>query len=223
MEDMRTASTRWSPSGRSASRAAHASGRQRSCWDDVCPLTDAHLQQIQIASTTARRVLSAVRLASANIWLLAIGSGVSLALGALDPASAVLGIAIGLLAANEWRGRRALRRLSPSGAIILGVNQLALLGVIITFALWGLWSTTHAPNPYATHMESVPESAKLLEDLGNLQQTIQTSLCLAVIGMSALWQGAMAAYYFTRAKHVWTYLSHTPKWIVELQRRIGLI
>jgi hypothetical protein len=223
MEDMRTVSTRWSPSTRTAPRTGGSGGGRRSCWDDVCPLNEAHLRQIAVASTTARRVLSAVRLASANIWLLAIASGVSLALGALDPSSAVLGIAIGLLAANEWRGRRALRRLSPSGATILGVNQLALLGVIVAFSAWGLWSTVHAPNPYATHMDSVPESARMLERLGDLQQTLQASLCLAMIGVSAIWQGATAMYYFTRAKHVWNYLSHTPKWIVELQRHIGLI
>jgi len=35
-----------------------------------------------------------------------------------------------------------------------------------------------------------------------------------------LFQGLNAWYYFTRGKHVQTYLDATPSWIIDLQRTV---
>jgi len=194
------------------------------------PLTPQHLHQLAAADLRAKKLRSAGGVAMFNGIAIAIFSGFSLLWGLgelaldrfdiskLDWLTFVMGIGLGLIAWNEFRGRRRLRQLDPRAPRVLGFNQLALLGLIVAYAAWMLGSVLLGPNPYAEIIRREPMTADMLGGIGDLYKNMSIAVYGALILATLLFQGINALYYFTRAKLLRGYLAETPAWVVELQR-----
>jgi hypothetical protein len=190
------------------------------------PLTPEQMQMIAAAQRRHRKIRGAGRMALINVFLLGSVGAVSLlaALGALlagsvDPAGLVMGAGLTALAWNEYRGRRLLLGLQPKGPIILGWNQLALLGLVVGYAAIMLAQALSGPNPYDEIIRAEPMAERMVGDIGRLYRQISILLYGSLIAATLVFQGLAAWYYFSRGRLLRDYLHQTPGWIVELQRR----
>ena len=99
------------------------------------PLSPEQQRQLAQANQRARKVLSAARVATFNGWTIGSIAGFSLLFGLFSRTALVMGIAMGIVAWNEFRGRALLRAFDPAGPRLLGKNQLGFLAVIVGYCL----------------------------------------------------------------------------------------
>jgi len=170
---------------------------------------------LEEARTRARKILSAGKVAAFNAWTIGGFAVLTILFGLRNPAVLALGIGMGVVARNEFRGRTMLRRFEAAGARLLGRNQLGLMGLIVAYCLWCIYRVqTQPPDP---EMQQLQDLAGVGADLIR-----QLSLVLygCVILATGLFQGLNARYYFKRMGMVETYLAETPPWVVDFQRSI---
>ena len=190
------------------------------------PLTGEQMRMVAAAQRRHRKIRGAARMAMINVFLLGSVGVVSLlgALGQLlagdvDAVGLIMGLGLTALAMNEYRGRRLLLGLRPKGPIVLGWNQLALLGLVVGYAAVMLAQAIDGPNPYDEIIRQEPMAQRMVGDIGQLYRQISILLYGGLIAATVLFQGLAAWYYFSRVGVLRDYLSRTPGWIVELQRR----
>jgi hypothetical protein len=157
---------------------------------------------------------------------LAVFAGCSLLmalLGAMFGEFDIIGLAVGsglaLLAWNEFRGRAMLRRLEPHACSVLGWNQLNLLIMVIVYAGWMISQAMWGPSPYDAAIAKEAMLAGSLGSINDLYKTITIAIYGGLIAGTLIFQGINSLYYFTRRKQVEAYVSETPEWVVDLQRR----
>jgi hypothetical protein len=174
-------------------------------------LTEANVRELAAAKLLLRRVNRAVSTARFDGWTIAIFAGLSLLCGFSSPSGILLSIALGAIAYIELRAANALKRLDPLSVQTLGINQLALCGILILYFLWCIYaeSTGHG---IAT--EVVQAEPQLAQQEAMVKQMSELAY-LVLIAVSAVAQGSMALYYFSRRKHVEAILRETPKWIID--------
>lgn len=159
-----------------------------------------------------------------NGFTIGIFAGLSLLIGLFSLTSLLIGIALAVVAYNEFAGAKLLRRLDLRAPRRLGFNQLGLCAALIIYAAWSIYSTFAGPSPYATALGDVgPDSpgAGLITSIEGLHTTITLMLYGGLIVGSMIFQGATAAYYFTRARHIRAYLAETPQWIQQFERGVS--
>ncbi len=189
------------------------------------PLTGEHLRALALANQRGKKIRSAAGVARFNGVSMIVFSGVSLlvamgmgAFGEFDWIAWVMGVGLGTLAWNELRGRRLLLRLDPRGPIVLGWNQLALLGLVFAYAAWMLRSGLMTPSPYEEAMRAEPMLRQVLGDPDNLYRTLTLSIYGSLMVVTVVFQGLNSLYYFTRGRVLRGYLAETPAWVVDVQR-----
>jgi hypothetical protein len=119
------------------------------------------------------------------------------------------------VAYNEFRGRDRLLAFEPSGATLLGWNQLGLLAMITVYCAWMIYTSLLGPLPISADTRSALEQLDF--DLSQFRYMYAAFYGL-VIFLSVIFQGLNALYYFTRRKHVEAYVRETPQWVRDLQR-----
>ncbi len=149
---------------------------------------------------SARKVLSAAKLAAFNGWALGISAALSLLFALSSGTALVVGAGLAIVAWNELRGRKLLLRFDPRGPRLLGWNQLGLMGLLVAYCLWSI---------YVGLTGTSPELDALIKQLGPLpgsSDDLKRTLTLAVYGGviigTIIFQGLNGLYYFTRTKHV---------------------
>ena len=192
----------------------------------AAPLTGEHLDQLGLAKLRARKVRKACSVATFNGCTLAVFSGFSLLFaliavmfGEFDIIGLGMGAGLALLAWNEFRGRTMLRRFELYGCHVLGWNQLILMSMVIVYAAWMLAESLWGPSPYDEAIAGESMLAGPLGSINDLYKIISMAIYGGLIAATLIFQGLNSLYYFTRRKHVEAYLSETPQWVVELQRR----
>ena len=187
------------------------------------PLTEAHQHELARARERSTTVRKAARVASFNGWVTAIIAAFSALFTILFFSMVGLLVTLGLalVAYNEFRGRKRLLAFDPSGATLLGRNQLGLLTLILVYCVWALYSGLYGANTVEAQLRANPDLSSAIgsvEGFDALYRLIVVALYGSVIVLSILFQGANAIYYFTRRRHVERYLRETPEWVVKLQR-----
>ena len=195
------------------------------------PLTETHYAEVRQAVRARRRVKGAARTAL-------FSGAVTLAIGVLAapfvlvwPSASGVMIVVGVCAvgAVELVGYRRVRRAEPSAARLLGLNQLALLGVVALYCMMQMaafspeeaQAAAMSPEVRA-QLNAVPEMARSIDNLVLRWAPIVTyGFYSLVIGLSVCSQGAMALYYFTRRKHIERFNRATPQWIRRLFVEMG--
>ena len=179
---------------------------------DRGPLSPEQQRQLAEANQRARKVMGAARVAAFNGWTIGSIAAVSVLFGLFSRTALVMGLAMGFVAWNEFRGRALLRAFDPAGARLLGKNQVGLLVVIVVYCLWSIYITTTGENPEMAEIEA------MIGDISDLVTELTVMVYGAVIGLSVLFQGLNARYYFSRQRLIREYLQQTPDWVVKLQR-----
>ena len=183
------------------------------------PLSPEHLEALSEANRRAQSLRAAGKLAAVNGWSSAVFSVLCAPFALFGLTAAVMGVGLGAVAWNEFRGRRLLLAFDPRGPRVLGWNQIGFLALLCGYSLWRIYLALTTPNPYAEQIQAVPEIEKMIGDIGNLYVVFSIAVYGGVILSSAVFQGGSAAYYFSRSRHVLAMLNETPPWIIELQKR----
>ncbi len=176
------------------------------------PLTSEQLKELSEANERARKVLGAAKVASFNGWTTGIFAAISLLFAIFSATALVMGVGLGLIARNEFRGRKLLRQFDPLGPRLLGRNQLGFMRLIIAYCLWSMYQAGSNP------ITELPGLEAMADYYGDLVTNLTLAVYGTVIVLTALFQGLNARYYFARTQRVEDYLKETPGWIVEIQR-----
>jgi len=189
------------------------------------PLSPEHLAELARAEQRARKVRKAGGVAMFNGCTIAFFAGgcllfaaISPLFGELDVEALIMAAGLGVVAWNEFRGRRLIRRFDPRACRLLGWNQLGLMALLIGYCAWQIARALFGANPYADAISKEPMLGSTLGPIGDLYETLTIAVYGAVIAGTIVFQGLNALYYFTRRKHVLAYLNETPPWVVDLQR-----
>jgi hypothetical protein len=179
---------------------------------DRGPLSPEQQRQLAEANQRARKVLGAARVAAFNGWTIGSIAALSLLFGLFSRTALVMGLAMGIVAWNEFRGRTLLRAFDPEGPRLLGKNQVGLLVVIVGYCLWSIYTTTTQESPEMAEIEA------MIGPVSDLAAELTVMVYGAVIVLSVLFQGLNARYYFSRQRLVREYVQETPDWVVKLQK-----
>jgi hypothetical protein len=185
------------------------------------PLTVAHRRELVAARDRSTCIRKAARVAAFNGWTTALIAAISAPFSLFSPVGLALTGGIAIVACNEFRGRKRLLNFNPSGACLLGWNQLGLLAMITAYSLWMLYASLNESGSLAAQLQSYADLDAALGSAGgfeNLYKQVVIYFYGGVIGLSALFQGGTALYYFSRRRLVESYNAETPEWVREVQR-----
>jgi len=169
--------------------------------------------ELRAAHEVVAGFMGATRVAAFNGWTIGIFAGLSILFGLTSPLTLLIGVGLGIVARNEFDGRRRVRRLDPTGLDLLWRNQVGLMAIIIAYCGWRLVGTLGPPDP------QIAELTELLgEGTDDLIRSLTQIVYASVAAATAIFQGLNARYYFIRSGRLRDYLRDTPKWVIELQR-----
>jgi len=180
------------------------------------------LQAITIARHQARKISRAAVVAAISGWSMAVFGTISLLAGLFSLPSFLLGIGLVVVAWVELRGARALRAVDLNAPRSLALNQLGVLVLVTAYAGWGVVTALVGPGPYDEQIAAGGAIADSLAPIDQLTRIVTVAIYAAVIAGSVLAQGCAAAYYFTRRRHMTSYLRSTPKWVIETLRATSM-
>ena len=104
------------------------------------PLSVQQQQQLSEANRRAKKVLGAAKVATFNGWSFGVFAAISLLFGIFSITSLLVGIGLGIVAWNEFRGRDLLRGFDPRGTRLLGWNQVGLICLLVVYCLWCIFT-----------------------------------------------------------------------------------
>jgi hypothetical protein len=121
----------------------------------------------------------------------------------------------------EYKGYRRMRQADPTAARMLGMNQLALLALIVLYCLTQMVTFSSEQAKAAaispevrSQLAALPSMAKAIDSgIDRLVPLATYGLYGLIILLSAAFQGGMAAYYFTRRRHLEAFNTQTPPWV----------
>lgn len=197
------------------------------------PLAEHHYLQIETCASRMKRVRKGASYASFSGSSTLMAGAIALPFSLGSGAMLALALALCALGYNELTLRRPLLRLQPGAARGLALNQVALGGVLIAYAVWQLSTggasgmfATAAPDPQLEALladpavaQSAPQLAGLTTKMDNLAQLISLAVYGGLIVFAVVFQGSAALFYLARGRQVRHVLRHTPMWIIELHRR----
>ena len=181
-------------------------------------ISEEQLRQLTGARVGSRKLRRAIFVANFDGWSIGAFGVLTLLFGLTDPSSIIMGLGMGTIAWIELRSAGGLRRLDPHAARTLGLNQLALAALLILYALWRIYAVSTGAGSYEAIKASDPQMAHMLQPIEDLTHVVSLALYAVLILIAIFAQGGLALFYFTRVKHIETYLSRTPAWIVKLQQ-----
>jgi len=184
------------------------------------PLSPAQYAEIETANLRIKKIRRAAAVARVDGVIAAVFAVVAVLSFCLGWEGPVLGVIIGVIAWNSFRGATRLTKLDPTAPRRLAMNQVYLATTIILYAVYELYVGL-AGNPAVG--KALASSGALPDDLDvdmpSLVRLIYWTLYGGVIVGTILFQGLTARYYFSRRKFLNAYLHDTPAWIVQLQSR----
>lgn len=184
------------------------------------PLTAAHRRELELAHGRAKVIRRAAGVAAFNGWTMAILAVLSIPFAFGSVSGALATVALSVVTLQEFRGRKRLLRFEPSAATLLGWNQVALLVTICFYCMWSLYTSLNSANSISAELEAysnLDSSLGSLQGIDTLARQVTIVLYGTVIALSCGFQGLNAVYYFTRRKHIESYVADTPAWVRELQ------
>jgi hypothetical protein len=182
-------------------------------------LSPENLQQLQVARLAMRKVRRAASMAAFDGWTVGSFGALTFLLGLPDLSSILLGLGMVAIAFVEIRGGNRLKRLDASAARMLAWNQVVLGTLLLIYSLWRIFAVMRAPSGYGEALAgSDPQLQEMLAPVEGLTRVVMMTVYAALIAIAIFGQGSMALYYYSRRKHVESYLTHTPPWIIAMQR-----
>lgn len=187
------------------------------------PLSAEHRQQLAAARERMKVVRKTARVAQFNGWTTAVIAAMSLPFAFFSFVGFAMTLGIAIVAFNEFRGRKRVLDFNPSGATLLGWNQVGLLGMITVYCLWMMVTSLDEASVVAQEVRGFADLDAVLGSSGGfagLYKMAAISFYGVVIVLSVLFQGATALYYFSRRRRIADFVSQTPDWVRELLREM---
>lgn len=185
------------------------------------PLTPAWREELTLANGRAKAIRKASGVAAFNGWMTGFFAACSAPFSLFSIPGFLVTAGLAFVAYNEFQGRKRLLRFDPTSPARLGWNQIGFLLLIIVYCLWMIWSGLTSPGPFAAELAAKPELAATLGPLDQFDE-LYKFLVVAMYGLmivlSVVFQGLNALYYFSRRKHVESYVRETPAWVLEVQQ-----
>jgi len=174
-----------------------------------------------VANQRSKKIRKAAGVAAFNGWMTGIFAVASAPFAPFSIAGFLVTVGLGIVAYNEFQGRKRLLRFDDSASRLLGWNQVGFLAMIIIYCLWMMFTGLTGEGPFAAELEAKPELRQALGSLDGFDY-IYKLIILAVYGtvivLTAIFQGWNAYYYFSRRKLVEAYVRETPEWVIDVQR-----
>jgi hypothetical protein len=199
--------------------------------DGAGPLDEGHMAAIRLAIARRKPITRAGRIARTSAITTLVIAACALPCLLLSPSLSGLIVTAGLAVTGviEYKASRQMCQARPGAARVLGRNQLCLLGVIILYC--GMQMATFSTED-ARNAALSPEARSQLTATPDMQQSIDTIIEKwaavftygfygVVIFTSALCQGGLAFYYFTRRRSVEQFNASTSPWIRRLLAEIA--
>ena len=185
------------------------------------PLSYQNMQELAAAKAGGKKVRRAIRVALFDGWTLAFFACLTVLFSIGSLPSMMMGVVLGGIAAIELYGASRLRKLDPIACKILGFNQLALAGLIIAYALSQLVPMMMGHSALPAEVTSDPATAQLLSSsgYGQMINSIYMAYYGGLIAFAICSMGGLSLYYFTRTRHIRSYLQQTQQWIIDMQRQ----
>lgn len=191
------------------------------------PLSLADYAKLEQATLRAKKLRTAAMVAAFNGYTFAIFSTISAMVafaGMLGDDIDFIGIIVtaglGVIAYNEFKGRRMIQNFDSRAAKLLGWNQIGLILLVAVYCMWNIFSAYSGDGVYEKAIATTPELKEFLgpaaKELLQRLTVIGYALIMAVITIS---QGLNSLYYFTRKKLIDSYCKETPRWVIEVQKR----
>jgi len=163
------------------------------------PASPQRQNKLAEADPSAQKVLSAAKVAAFNGWAIGVSAALSLLFALSSRTALVVGSGLAIVAWNELRGRKLLLRFDPRGPRLLGWNQLGLMGLVVAYCVWSIYTGLTG----TTELDALLKELELVTGpIGDLQTTLTLAVYGGVITGTIIFQGLNALYYFTRTKHV---------------------
>jgi hypothetical protein len=185
------------------------------------PLSADHRRELSLARDRSRVIRKTARVAAFNGWTSAIIAAASAPFALSSPIALVLSGAIAIVAVNEFRGRRRILNFNPSGATLLGWNQIFFLAMITAYSLWMLHANLNDSGAVSDELKGYVDLDASLGSSGGFATMYKQIIVIfygGVIGLSALFQGGTAFYYFSRRRQIEDFVAETPEWVRDVQR-----
>ena len=189
------------------------------------PLGSAEQAAVTDAHRRAKKVRRAAGVAAFNGWITAVFAAISAPFAAFSLSGFVIFVGLALVAYHEFRGRRRLLEFDPTAARLLGWNQLGFLALILGYCVWMLFGAVTGEGPFSQEVAAKPELGAVIDNVEQLDQLYVLAMAavyISVAGLSCVFQGLNAVYYFTRRRHVEAYLAETPDG-VEVTDRLRVL
>lgn len=170
------------------------------------------------AQKSVTKVRRAVSVATFDGWMTATFAGLTILTGFLSPSALMLGTGMAAVAFVEFRGAGQLRRLAPNAAKTLGINQLALAGLLILYSCWQMYASRTSPSELSQAVGNDPQLTQMIGGIDDLTKMITSAVYGVLILIAIFVQGGTALYYFSRQRYLDAHLKRTPKWVADLQR-----
>jgi hypothetical protein len=95
------------------------------------PLTPEHHQELALAGQRAQKVRRAAHVATFNGWVTGVLAFCSAPFAFFSMTGVLVTCGLSAVTYNEFRGRKRLLQFDPSGALVLGWNQVGLLARLL--------------------------------------------------------------------------------------------
>jgi hypothetical protein len=185
------------------------------------PLTPEQLLIVKRAAERSKKIRRAASVATLDGSIMALFTAVCLASAIFDFWSGILlGIALGIVTINSFRGAAGIRRFDPSAARLLTFNQFFLAFSVIVYAAIALYLATRTPLLADPQLKQIKElDPTMAANIQSLTDLVTKTLYIGLIVGTAIAQGLTAWYYWSRKKMIEDYLEQTPGWAVDLQKQ----
>jgi hypothetical protein len=173
--------------------------------------------ELVLAKGRSKAIRKAASVAAFNGWATGVAAALSAPFALFSAAGFLMTTGLAVVAHNEFRGRKRLIALDPASTAFLGWNQIGFFILIVAYCLWMLFTSIGS---FAAELQANPELEAALGSLDgfdDLYRRFVVGFYSIVIVLSAIFQWATAFYYFTRRRHVDTYLQETPTWVQEIE------
>ncbi len=178
------------------------------------PLSPDEQEQLAHAGLRVAKIMSAARVAAFNGWTLGAFAVISLLFSFSSLTALLMGLGLGWVAWNEFKGKNRIRTLDVTAPDFLGKNQLGLMALIVVYSLVSIYRALTQPLPHLSELEEA------IGPVGDLITSLAVSVYISVIVLTILFQGLNARYYFARREMLASYMAETPTWIIKIQKQM---
>jgi hypothetical protein len=184
------------------------------------PLNPGDVLVLQSSAVRFKKIQRAIGYAKFNGVTMIVFGSVAL-LSGLDSVLA-LGVGAALVSCGifELRQRARLKQLEPSSPFFLGINQIAAAIAVTIYCLLSMLNPTAIDIP--PELASAPEVADTLVEAQAIASKLMSLVYIATMGVTWFFQLIAVWFYLSRRNHLRLYLTQSPAWVHDLQRK-GLL